>query len=213
MDPVSAVIDLFELLLFLATQAWGGSVGAGLLSFSVLIRLALLPVSYRLAVRMRTNQRLLATLRPRIARIQSRYADDPVEGSRALRRLLDANGVSLSGGLFKGMLLQTPIWMTAYAVVRRSLTGVLGSGFLWVRSLADPSVGLALLAGVVVGGAAVAGTDPQAGSPGWAHLLPAVLSVAVLAFLPSAYALFAIGSGAVGVVQGGLVRLRDRYGS
>jgi hypothetical protein len=96
--------------------------------------------------------------------------------------------------------------MAVYAAVRRAVAEGAGSGFLWMRSLASPDGLVALAAAVLVGLGAGAGADPEAGLKAWNVLLPAALTLAVLAFLPSWIGVYTVGSGLVGALQGLLVR-------
>ena len=68
-------VELLRAAIFGAAHVCGGSLGSGVLLVSAVVRLALLPLTLRLARRAREQQAKLATLKPQLDALQRRYAD------------------------------------------------------------------------------------------------------------------------------------------
>src|SRR6187401_2901095 len=73
----SDVIDLLRALIFSVAHVCNGSVGVAVIVISFTLRVALLPLTLRLARRALRHQRRLAELEPELERQQSRYAKNP----------------------------------------------------------------------------------------------------------------------------------------
>src|SRR5688500_3974647 len=91
----SAFVELIRMTIFTAAQVCGGSLGAGILAVSVALRLALLPLTLRVARHARAQGEKLAALRPEIERLQRRHARDRARLMRETQALYAANGIRL----------------------------------------------------------------------------------------------------------------------
>ena len=78
-------VELLRAAIFGAAHVCGGSLGGGILLVSAGVRLALLPLTLRLARRARDQQAKLATLLPELEALQRRYANDPLRVMRETR--------------------------------------------------------------------------------------------------------------------------------
>ena len=140
------------------------------------MRLALLPLTLRLARQARAQQARIATIKPQIDAIQRRHAAEPARLMRETQALYAANDIRVvtAEGLV-GLLVQMPLLGGLFAAVRSGLGA--GVPFLWIANVARPD---ALLLGVVtlLSGAVVAMPRPQAA-----------------AGAPNALAMFVIGAG------------------
>ena len=207
---VSTIVEGFELVLVLLAQTLGGHLGAGVLSFAFLSRLALLPITYRIARKARAHRRALQGLQPKLKLIREKYSSDPVEQAKAMSQVHQAAGVPMiEPSVLRGALLQTPIMFALFSAVR-NVVGRIPGGLLGSKSLMAPSFGLAILAGVAVGLSALAGADSQTTTKAWSWIVPAVFTLGVLAFMPSFMGVYTIGASMVGGAQGILLRIQDR---
>jgi len=201
----AAFVEILRAAIFAAAHVSGGSLGAGILLVSAGVRLALLPLTLRLARRAREQQARIATLRPELEDLRRRYANDPLRLYRETQTLYAAHGIKLtSPSALVGLAVQFPVLGGVFAAVRNGLGAKVR--FLWVADLARPDG--ALLLGVAALTAWSLSTAPQA--PGQANqTLPVVLGViATVAFLWSASAAVAlsVGSGSlVAVLQNWLL--------
>ena len=151
----SAIIDAVRSLVFVASQACGHSVGGGILIVSFAVRIALLPLTLRVARQVREHQARIALLGPQLGRLRQRH-----EGNRAaleqatIELYRDNDIVILPKGSFASLLIQMPIGAALY----RAFGGNLGTrtGFVWITDLARPDAGLALACAALAGVAASA---------------------------------------------------------
>lgn len=201
------VTDLLRALIFGVAHVCNGSVGLAVILVSFTIRLALLPLTLRLARRAREHQRRLRELQPEVERLRRRFAKDPARLLRETQQFYRRRGVRQfdSAALF-GSVAQIPVFTALYSVLRKGLGSCIR--FLWIGDTSPPNlllnVSVAGLTAMVVaaGGTADAGRAPQ--------LITAVLIGGVTVwFLGSTSALFALSTGAgsmVGLLQAWLLR-------
>jgi YidC/Oxa1 family membrane protein insertase len=207
----SDVIDLLRALIFGVAHVCNGSVGVAVILVSFTIRLALLPLTLRLARRAREHQRRLKELQPELERLQRRYAKDPAALWRETLRLYRRRGVKQvdSAGLLGG-LTQAPVFAALYSALRRGL----GSGirFFWIGDTSLPNLLLTLgVAGLTAG--AIAVSQPTEAGRVMQLLSGVLIAGTTVWFLSSTSALFALSTAAgsvVGMLQGWLLRREER---
>ncbi len=188
-------VELIRVAIFATAHVCGGSLGVGIVCVSVALRLALLPLTLRLARQARAQQGKVAALKPQLDTLQRRHATDPARLVRETQALYAANGVRImTTGGFVGLLVQMPLLGGLFAAVR----GGLGARvpFLWVGNLARPD---ALLLAVVtlLGGAVLAIPRPPAAAGGPSVPMLLLLGAGgTLLFLWSASSAVALSVGA-----------------
>ncbi len=138
-------VELLRAVIFAAAHVCGGSLGGGVLLVSAGVRLALLPLTLRLARRARDQQAKLAALLPEMEALQRRYANDPRRLMRETRALHAKHGIKMltPSGLV-GLAIQVPVLGGLFAAVRTGLGAKVR--FLWVGDLARPDGTLLLVA-------------------------------------------------------------------
>ena len=192
-------VELLRAAIFGAAHVCGGSLGSGVLLASALIRLALLPLTLRLARRARAQQAKLATLRPELDALQRRYANDPLRLMTEVRALHERHGIELvtpSG--FVGLAIQLPVLSGLFTAVRTGLGAKVR--FLWIADLARPDRTLAL--GVAALTAWVVARTPGAtAQPGGQAALTVITVIGTMAFLWSVSSAVALSAGAGSVVS------------
>ena len=156
MDAWAVVVGLFRELVFSAAHLFGGSIGAGVLAVSVATRLALLPLTLRVARRVREHQQRVRALAPELERLRRRYGSDRARLAEETMTLYRRRGVRLMpGGVFGSMALQLPISLALYQAVAQGIGR--GARFLWIRDLAAPDPTVAAVAATLAGFAATTG--------------------------------------------------------
>lgn len=192
----SGLIDLVRALVFAASHVCGNSLGGGILLVSFVVRIALLPMTLRVARRMRDHQARVATLAPEIERLGRRYRDDRAGLAQATTALYERNDLSiLPRGVVSSSLIQLPIGAALY---RAFATG-LGprTGFLWIGDLARPDAVVALLSAVLAGVAVGAGPSTSRTA-----IVTNMLLTGFLAWrLSASVGLYWVASNTVGAVQ------------
>jgi len=192
-------VELLRAAIFGAAHVCGGSLGGGILLVSAGVRLALLPLTLRLARRARDQQAKLATLLPELEALQRRYANDPLRVMRETRALQAKHGIRLltPSGLV-GMAIQLPVLGGLFAAVRTGLGARVR--FLWVGDLARPDGALLLVATALTSWS----ISSAPSTPGQTTSQTPLLVVGVLAtaaFLWTASSAVALSAGAGSLVS------------
>ena len=206
----SDLVDLLRATILGVAQVCNGSVGAAVILVSFAIRLALLPLTLRLARRAREHQRRLRELQPELERVQRRYAKDPAPLWRKTAAVYRRHGVKpVDGRGMLGGLAQAPLFIALYSALRRGL----GEGrFLWIPNTSLANSVLTVLVALLTGLSMLSSPSPESARN--AQIVTAVLITATpLWFLGSTSALFALSTGAgslVGILQGWILR-RDEH--
>lgn len=207
----SQLVELLRALFFGVAHVTNGSLGVAVILVTLAIRLALLPVTLRLARRGLAHQRRLAELKPELERLQRRYAKDPAAQMRATAAFFRNRGVKrVDSAALLGALAQAPVFAVLYSALRRGLGA--GVRFLWIG---DTSLANALLTIMVSGvTAASIAAAPSADAGRTAPMLSLILAAGfTIWFLSSSSALFALSAGtgsAVQAFQGLLLRREMR---
>lgn len=202
----SGFVEIFQVSLFALTQFYGGQLGAAIVSFSLLARVALLPLTVRLALRGRAHARALRALQPELLAVRTRWADTPERQMSETLAVYDRAGLNpVDGGVLRGALVQSPIFIGLFHAVRQTLSTRVGEQtFLWVTNLARPDLGIAAVAVGLVGLGSVAGASES--QPTWTLAIPAVSAGAMALMLSAGFGLYLAASGAIGTLQGLIVR-------
>lgn len=205
-----AFVDLIRAAVFVVAHLLGGSIGGGVLAVSLAARLALLPLTLRLARRAAGQREKLARLQPELARLRERYRRDPGELWRRTQALYRRAGYrTFDPQALVGGLLQVPVLGSLYAAVRRGLGA--GAPFLWVADLTRPDALLAL--GVAALTAAGTYLAARSGAPRHAAAqaaLSGLLALLIFGRASSALLLGWAGSAAGNVVQALVLARRPR---
>lgn len=124
----------------------GLGLGLAIVVTTLLLRTALLPVSWTTAYRGCVRQKKMQRLQPELARLKKQYADRPQEYTRAMMELYRRHDLSLLDG--KALLAtfgQMPVFVGMYHVLRKAGEGI---RFLWIPDLIKPNTVLAVIAGI-----------------------------------------------------------------
>jgi YidC/Oxa1 family membrane protein insertase len=200
-------VELLRAVIFAVAHLCNGSLGLAVCIVSIALRLALLPLTLRLARRALAHQRRILELKPQIDRLKKRYESDPVALLNKTSALYEKNGIKMidPAGMWGG-LAQAPIFGALYAALRRGIGA--GARFFWIGDLSAPNFALTILVAGVTAGTMLASPSPSPDRR--ALIMPLLLTAGVtIWFLMSSSALFALASGAgsaVNVLQGFILR-------
>jgi YidC/Oxa1 family membrane protein insertase len=108
---------------------------------TVLVRLAMMPISRRQQASMARTQEAMAKLKPEIAKLTERYKNDLVAKQQAQMELYRKHGVNPAAGLggCLMLILQMPIFLGLYFALQESFFFRL-KPFLWIRNLTAPDM-------------------------------------------------------------------------
>ncbi len=213
MNVWGGIVELFRALLFGVSHVCGGSIGLAILACSLLLRLALLPLTLRYARRAVAQRRILERIQPELKALQQLYPKDPVRVYRETQALQRASGLrTLDVGSLLVGFAQLPIVLAFYGVVRQGL----GSArrFLWIGDLARPDAWLAIGVSVLTSAALLAA--PATAGPVATRVmavLAGVVTFLVMAKFASAVGLYWVASSGVALLQGGMLRRAHAHGA
>jgi YidC/Oxa1 family membrane protein insertase len=203
-----SLVGFFAALVVTLAQMYGGNLGLAILTVSVITRLALLPLTLRMARHAQAQQKVLYSLRDKIARLRKRYQSDPKRLAEKLSELYSANGVKpVNAASLTGGAVQALVGAGLYSALRRGLAQ--GHSFMWVRDLAQPNAMLTLAAGVITFAASFIAPHLPEQSRIVTTVLPAILTVVLAWRLSSAVVLYWASSAAVNGVQSLILRRRN----
>jgi len=124
------VMDFFVLLA-------GGNRWLGIIFLSVLSRVVIWPLTKKQLDSAESMKRL----QPQIKALQDKYVDDKQLFQTEFWKLCQANGVNPLGGCLP-MIAQMPVLIMLWNGIRNYIVQFDGHGFLWVKNLAAPDMGL-----------------------------------------------------------------------
>ncbi len=109
-------IPLGYVLEFLAS-IFGGNFAASVFFFTLLINLALIPLS----IKSQKSSVQQTRIKPKLDELKKRYGDDKQKYSEAMQQLYQEEGVSMSGGCLP-MILRLVLMMSVYWLIMSPLT-------------------------------------------------------------------------------------------
>jgi YidC/Oxa1 family membrane protein insertase len=199
----SSFLDLLRVLLLALAHVAGGSLGSGIVLLSVIVRLALLPLTLHLALRAREYQLVLQRLRPELDALRRRHKANPALLVQETQRLYAANGIGMAPkGSLVGALVQMPIGAGVYQTVASIATRA--TKLFWITNLGKPDALVASIAAGLAGAAVMAG--PSSPSSRVTAALAAAVTFVISWRLSAGVGLYWVASSVVGVVQSLLVR-------
>jgi YidC/Oxa1 family membrane protein insertase len=205
------------------TNVLGGNFGWAIIVLTVVVRLALFP----LTVRQTQSTKAMQTLQPKIQELQKKYAKNQQKLQQEMMKLYKEAGINPLGCLWP-MLIQLPIWIALYQSIMQALAATpenllrlsqhlyswaaighaipLNDQFLWLHlSRPDPNLILAILVGgsmwVQQKMVTPPATDPRQRSMTnlTTTMMPLMFGLFTLSF-PSGLALYWVVSNVIGIV-------------
>lgn len=141
--------SLVALITFLS-QLFGGSLGCAIIVLSLGVRIALLPLTIKLARRASRNQRIIQALQPEIEALKKHLEKKPELFFAELRKLYEKHDCRLFDlPALLASFVQLPVFGILYHSIQ---TAIKSSGaFVWIRNLAVPDFYLTLAILVLTG--------------------------------------------------------------
>jgi len=136
--------NLLAATLAYLVQVFGGSLGYAIVALSLGIRVALLPLTIKLARRSLRRQALVRALQPEIEELKRQFQKDPQRLFDEMAKLYRKHHYSpFDLPTLVGGFIQLPIFGLLYTTIRRALAA--DKAFLWIRDLASPDMALTLV--------------------------------------------------------------------
>jgi YidC/Oxa1 family membrane protein insertase len=139
-------IEGIRSVLHVLSSDLGLGIGLGIIALTLATRLGLLPLTWSVAYRGAIRQKRMARLQPQLKFLKDEFGHDPKAYAASLQKLYAEHGLSIADArsIF-GLIAQAPILLAMYRVFRDSANA---GRFLWIKDLAKPDLGIALLVGL-----------------------------------------------------------------
>jgi YidC/Oxa1 family membrane protein insertase len=136
--------------------------GLAIIALTMLIRLFMLPITFRGEKSMREFQKKSSSTNARMNYLKQKHKNNPEELQRAQAELIKEQGISGLGGCLLPMLVQVPMFFALRNVLNSSLE-MYQAPFLWISDLSasDPLYLLPLFAAVTMGIQMMQNPDPK----------------------------------------------------
>jgi len=198
-------VDLLRAAIFAYSQACGGNLGIGIVAVTLVVRMAMFPLTLRLARISAAHQELMRELKPKLDRIRKRFKTKPERMAQETQRLLEREGVSpLPMKSCLGTLIQMPILLALFTAVRSCLGA--GGRFLWIRNIARPDFVLTVAVTALTSATVAIGADSTGQNRALMVAIPTVITFVVLLKMSAGIGLYWGVSSAVSLLQALLVR-------
>ncbi len=201
-------VDLLRAAIFACSQAFGGNLAMGVVTVTFLVRMAMLPLTLRLARLSAAHQKAMQKLKPELERIRKRFKGKPKRLARETQRVFEREGVSplsLKGCL--GMVVQTPILLALFYAVRDVVRA--GGRFLWIRNIARPDLVLTAVVTALTSASVALGAGSIDQNKIWIIAVPTAITLVVLLGTSAGVGLYWGVSTIVSLLQAAIIR-RER---
>jgi YidC/Oxa1 family membrane protein insertase len=200
MDLWTNYVDVIYATLLGLSTVFGGNMGLAIGVLSLSLRLAMFPLTVRLARRSLETQAVLKKLEPQLSGLRKKHQNDPAVLWRETEALHRQHGIkTLDGGSVFGSLIQIPLFLGLFAAVQRGLTGT--GRFLWVKDLMKSDPLLACLCATVTGVSAFLSPNLPESQRALSIVLPAGLTLLFLWRISAGVAIYSFSSSLIGVAQ------------
>ena len=207
MDIWTAFVDLIYTTLLALAMLFGGNMGLAIGVLSLSFRLALLPLTLRMAYRSLQIQTALKKVEPELSKIRKKYKDDPRRMWEETAKVHRREGINIfAGGSLLGMLIQLPLFIGLFSAVRRGLSS--SGRFLWIKDLMKSDPLLAFICAVLTAISTWLGANTPEQQRAVTIMLPAMLTLMFLWRMSAGVTIYTFSSGLVGLLQSVMVRRR-----
>jgi YidC/Oxa1 family membrane protein insertase len=197
------LVALVQGAITLVAAATGGNVGLAIVIVSVSLRVALLPLTIRLARRAEKQRAAFARIQPELEQLKTQFRKDPDRLARETLALYQRHGMKpFDLGLLTMIGLQLPLVSALYNAISRGLGA--GRRFLWIADLAKPDLLVVAITGALTYFTSILGAARDV--PRTAAVISTTLTIVIMWRLSAALGLYWASSTAVGAVQAAWMR-------
>ena len=133
-SPIEGFLHFILDFLYSMTEQMGyGSFGLAIIFLTILIKVALYPLTVKQVKSMKAMQELS----PKLKKIQEKYKDNPQEMQMKIAALYKDAGVNPLAGCLP-LLIQMPILMGMYYALYNFDYGTVNPAFMWLPNLSEP---------------------------------------------------------------------------
>lgn len=192
-------IDTLRGLLDVLSSEAGLGLGLAIIAGTIVLRLALLPISWSVAYRGCLRQKKMMKLQPELQRLKDQHASQPNVYMQEMAALYRKHSLSLfDGKSLLGALMQMPLLLGMFQALRNMGEGV---RFLWVPNLLRPDILLALIAGATTALMVAVNPDMPEQMRLFMIILPSIIAIVAALNFCSALAVYWATSNCFSAVQ------------
>ncbi len=198
-------VEILSEGIFLLAQLFGGNLALGIISISIVVRLALFPLTVYTSLKMREQNLLLAKMKPELDKLKKKFKKSPERLSQETLKLYKKHGynpLSLLSSL--ASFIQLPIVMGLYNAIRQGLQS--GGRFIWIKNIALPDPVLALIVAVLTVLSSLFAANAPEQSKSLAILLPGIITLFFAWRLAAGIGLYWAASSTISILQGLVLR-------
>ncbi len=134
LSPIEGILHFALDNLYALTETFGyGSFGLAIILLTIVIKVALYPLTVKQVKSMKAMQELS----PKLKKLQEKYKDKPQEMQQKVAALYKDAGVNPLAGCLP-LLIQMPILMGMYYALYNFDYGTVNPSFLWLPNLSEP---------------------------------------------------------------------------
>ncbi|MGE5249398.1 MAG: YidC/Oxa1 family membrane protein insertase [Bacteroidota bacterium] len=201
----SLFVGSLQTVLFVLAHMYGGNIGLAIITLSFMVRLALLPLTLRLARRSLRQQMRLKEIQPELERLKKHYRNDPEKLSQKTLELYKKQNVQpLDGAGLIGNLLQLPIFAGLFSAIKQGIGN--GGHFLWITDISQPDILLALMIAALTFVSSALSPGIQQQGRNLFMILPAMLTLFFVWRLSAGLGLYWAASSFVSILQAAILR-------
>ena len=191
--------------LFILAQLYGGNLSLAIITLSLIVRLALMPMAIRTMRQTQARQEKMKELQPELDRLKKRYSNNQEKLYQKTMQLYEKHDIKVFGGsgLF-GNLTQLPIFMGVYSAIRLGLENA--GRFLWIPDISQPNILLAFIVALLTLGSSALAPSAQEQGKLLFILLPAVMTLLFAWNVSAGVGLYWATSSVVSIAQNMILR-------
>jgi YidC/Oxa1 family membrane protein insertase len=188
---------------------FGASEALAIITFTLLARIVLMPISLKSAYEMYKNRLAMEKVKPEVERLRELYRDNPNELAQKTMAVYKKSGIK---------------FLDRTSVINIGSQGILGLGifqalrnmifhskFMWIADIAKPDLLLAFVVGVLTFISMYMMPSAIENQNFLILIIPAIVSFVALISFPSALGLYWAASNAVTIIQTLILRMVVAY--
>ena len=200
MEIWTVFMHSIELMIGFLSAHFGLSEAMSIITFTMLVRMALMPISLSSAYKMQKNKEAINKIKPDIEELKTKFKDNPSELATRTMGLYKKHGITFIDRIsLLNMGSQAVFGLGVFQTLKKM---IFNSKFLWIANLAKPDLLLTAAVGVlmVIGMTMMPGTSFET-SQMVILFIPVIISMIAVAALPSALGLYWATSNVFTIIQ------------
>ena len=201
----SLFVGSLQIILVALSQIYGGNIGFAIITFSFMVRLALMPLTLQIARRSQRQQSLINSIQPELQQLKKRYRNNPEQLSLKTMELFKKHGINpLDGVGILGSVIQLPVFAGLFSAIREGIGS--GGHFLWISDISQPNIVLSIVIAALTIITSALSPSVQQQSRTLFLILPTALTLLFVWQLSAGLGLYWAASSIVGVIQAAILR-------